>query len=69
MRKPVEVEDSGLKLSVIGDSGVLSMTSGWPVLVCEEPEELDELEPPQAATPRARMPAAATLFKIVCLIA
>jgi hypothetical protein len=45
------------------------MTSGWPVLACVPPEELDELEPPQAATPRARRPAAATLFKIVCLIA
>jgi hypothetical protein len=48
---------------------VLSTTSGWPVLVFEEPEELDELEPPQAATPRARMPAAATPFKIVSFIA
>jgi hypothetical protein len=63
------VDESGLKLSVIGDSGVLSMTRGWPVLVCVPPGELDELVPPQAATPRARMPAAATLFKIVCLIA
>src|SRR5207302_8056669 len=67
VRKPVEVDESGLKLSVIGDSGVLSMTSGWPVLAAGG--VLDELEPPQAATPRARTPAAATLFKIVCLIA
>jgi hypothetical protein len=63
------VDESGLKLSVIGERGVLSMTSVWPVLVCEAPEELDELELPQAATPSARMPAATTLFKIVCRIA
>jgi hypothetical protein len=70
VRKPVEVDESGLKLSVIGESGVLSMTSGWPVLAGAEPEEVGELELLlQAATPRARMPTATTLFKIVCLIA
>jgi hypothetical protein len=54
-------------LSVIGESGVLSMTSGWPVF--EEPDGLDEFEVPQAATPIARTPAAATLFRIACFIA
>jgi hypothetical protein len=55
-------------LSVIGDSGVLSITSGCPVLAAGG--VLDELDPlPQAATPRARRLAAATLFKIVCFIA
>jgi hypothetical protein len=63
------VDESGLKLSVIGESGVLSMTSVWPVLVCEAPEEFDELEPPQAATPRERTPTATRLFRIVCFIA
>jgi hypothetical protein len=38
-------------------------------LVCEAPEELDELEPPQAATPRERTPTATRLFRIVCFIA
>ena len=69
VRKPVDVDESGLKLSVIGESGVLSMTSGWPVLACVEPDELEELEPPQAATPRARTAAPAMLFKIACFIA
>jgi len=56
-------------LSVIGESGVLSMTSGWPVLAGAEPGEPEELELLQAATPRARTLAAAMLFKIVCFIA
>ena len=63
----MEVDESGLKLSVIGASGVLSMTSGWPVAVFGA--VLEELEPPQAAMPRVRTPIAAMLFRIVCLIA
>jgi hypothetical protein len=64
---PVDVDESGLKLSVIGASGVLSITSGWPVAVFGG--LLEELEPPHAATPRVRTPTATTLFKIVCFIA
>jgi len=69
VKKPVDVDESGLKLSVIGESGVLSMTSGWPVLAGAEAGEPEELELLQAATPRARTLAAAMLFKIVCFIA
>jgi hypothetical protein len=66
VRKPVDVDESGLKLSVIGDSGVLSMTSGWPVAALGG---VDELELLHAAAPRARAQATTMLFKIVCLIA
>jgi hypothetical protein len=64
---PVDVDESGLKLSVIGDSGVLSTTSGWPLAAFGG--LLEELEPPQAATARDRTPTATRLFRIVCLIA
>ena len=59
---PVEVAEYGLKVSVIGDSGVSSTTSGLPVAGDEllglelEPELL------QAATARLRMAPAARLF-------
>jgi hypothetical protein len=53
----------------MGESGVLSMTSGWPVAVFDDDEGVDELELLHATTPRARALATTTLFKIVCLIA
>jgi hypothetical protein len=46
---PVEVDESGLKLSVIGESGVLSMTSGWPVAALDDGGD-DEVELLHAAT-------------------
>ena len=62
----VEVDESGLKLSVMGASGVLSMTRGWPVAV---EDLLPAVEPPQAATPRARTLTATILFRTVRFIA
>jgi hypothetical protein len=56
-------------LSVIGARGVLSMTSVLPVVVVLFLLGLEEEEPPQAATPRARTLNAATLFKTVRIIA
>jgi hypothetical protein len=51
----------------MGESGVLSMTSGWPVAALEDGGE-DEVELLHAATARPRAVATTTLFKIVCLI-
>ena len=65
----MDVAEYGLNVSVIGDSGVSSMTSGLPVADDDEP--LLELEPEllQAATARVRMAPAARLFMTVCFIA
>jgi hypothetical protein len=54
----------------MGESGVLSMTSVLPVVAAFLPELLlEEVEPPQAATPRARTLTAAMLFRTVRIIA
>jgi len=66
---PVEVDDSGLKLSVMGESGVLSTTRVLPIAAVLFLGGLEEDEPPQAATPRARTLNAATLFRTVRIIA
>jgi hypothetical protein len=65
----VEVAEYGLKVSVIGESEVLSTTRVLPVLAAGElpPDEL--LFELQAAIPMARTPATATLFRTVRLIA
>ena len=65
---PVEVAEYGLNVSVIGDSGVSSTTSGLPVADGEVPLE-GELELLQAAIARLRTAAAARLFMTACLIA
>jgi hypothetical protein len=67
--KPVDVCENGLKVSVMGESGVLSMTSVLPVAALVLPELPLPLEPPQAAIPIARTLATARLFRTVCLIA
>jgi hypothetical protein len=64
----VEVAEYGLNVSVIGDSGVSSITSGLPVADDEVPLE-GELELLQAAIARLRTAAAARLFMTACLIA
>jgi hypothetical protein len=65
----VEVAEYGLKVSVIGESAVLSTTSVLPVVAAGElPDEL-LFALLQAAIPMARTPATATLFRTVCLIA
>jgi hypothetical protein len=51
----------------MGESGVLSMTSGWPVAL-DDAGGVDELELLHATIPMARALATTTLFKIVCLI-
>jgi len=51
----------------MGDSGVLSMTSGWPVAVLDD-EFGEDVLLPHATTPRARALATTTLFRIGCLI-
>jgi hypothetical protein len=60
----VEVAEYGLKVSVIGDSGVSSTTSGLPVPDGEVLVDLLELEPEllQAATAMLRMAPTARLF-------
>ena len=59
----------GLKLSVIGDSSVVTIVSGLPIDVAEfelVPDEVDEL---QAAAPSARSATAATLYESLRFIA
>jgi hypothetical protein len=63
---PVEVAEYGLNVSVIGDSGVSSTTSGLPVaddLLLGVELEL------QAATARLRIAPTARLFITACFIA
>jgi hypothetical protein len=53
----------------MGESGVLSMTRVLPIAAVLFLGGLEEVEPPQAATPRARTLNAATLFRTVRIIA
>jgi hypothetical protein len=68
---PVEVAEYGLKVSVIGDRGVSSMTSVLPVADDEvlPPDEVFEPELLQAAAARLRMAPTARLFITACFIA
>ena len=63
----MEVARNGLKVSVIGESAVLSTTSVLPE--AEEVVPVDFVAELQAAIPMARTLATARLFKAACLIA
>jgi hypothetical protein len=63
----VEVAEYGLNVSVIGDSGVSSITSGLPVADEVVPEVVPELL--QAAIARLRIAPVARLFITACFIA
>jgi hypothetical protein len=63
----VEVAEYGLKVSVIGDSGVSSTTSGLPGVVDEALGLAPELL--QAAMAMLSIAATARLFMTACLIA
>src|ERR1039457_3817047 len=66
---PVEVAEYGLKVSVIGESGVSSPTSGLPLAAADEELLLGvEPAPLQPASPMVRMADTAGLFMSLCFM-